>query len=99
MKNDCNCPPKNDRYVSFVGIDCAGNARRIMEHIDRHLAIPERNNRFWDYFVQKREGKNGPKGDDLFLIHSNVNQIRELFEIWNDTEALRLLDHLEEQCC
>lgn len=99
MHKDCGCPPKPNRYVSFKGIDCAGKARRIMELIDGHLAIPERNNRFWAYFVQKREGKIGPKGDDLFLIHSNVNQVRELFELWNDTEALQLLDQFEEQCC
>lgn len=99
MQKDCGCPPNPDRYTSFAGIDCAGNARRIMELIDRHLAIPERNNRFWAYFADKRAGKIGPPADDLFLIHSTVNQIRELFETWNDTDALRLLDQLEEECC
>ncbi len=52
-----------NRYVSFKGIDCEGNALR--------LAIPGHSNAFWEYFSKERQG-NGP--DDLFLIHSHVNQ-------------------------
>ncbi len=85
-----------DRYVSFKGIDCEGNARRLMAHIDRHLAITGHSNAFWDYFCKKRTD-NGP--DDLFLIHSHINQIEELFTAWKDTEALALLQQLEEECC
>jgi hypothetical protein len=88
-----------DRYVSFAGIDCDGKARRMMERIDLHLAMPERNNLFWQYFSKKRAGGSGPKPDDLFLLHSHINQVRELFETWEDEEALRMLDHLEEKCC
>jgi hypothetical protein len=88
-----------DRYVSFAGIDCDGNARRIMVHIDKHLAIAERCNAFWEYFKKKRAGGSGPKPDALFLIHSNINQVRELFETWHDAEALALLVQLEEECC
>ena len=46
--DDCGCG-KTDRYVSFAGIDCAGNARRILDHVDRNLALPGRSNAFWDY--------------------------------------------------
>ena len=88
-----------DRYASFDGIDCNGNARRIMAYIDRNLAVPGRSNAFWDYFVNKRAGGSGPKSDDLFLIHSNINQVRELFEQWEDEEAVALLVQLEEECC
>lgn len=91
--------PSTDRYASFDGIDCDGNARRIMAHIDRNLAIPGRNNAFWDYFAKKRAGGSGPKPDDLFLIHSNINQVREFFEQWQDEEAAALLVQLEEECC
>ena len=90
---------KTDRYISFEGIDCDGNARRIMEHIDRQLALPGRNNAFWEYFARKRAGGSGPKPDDLFLVHCHINQMRELFETWQDTEALVLLQQLEEECC
>lgn len=98
MLQDCGCK-KTDRYISFAGIDCAGNARRVMECIDRHIAISGRSNGFWDYFLAKRAGTSGPKVDDLFLIHSNINQVRELFETWDDGEALHLLEQLEEECC
>jgi predicted SAM-dependent methyltransferase len=90
---------KTDRYVSFQGIDCVGNARRIMEFIDRNLAVPGRSNAFWEYFAKKRFGGSGPQPDNLLLIHSNINQVRELFETWNDEEALALLEQLEEECC
>lgn len=50
-----------DRYVSFQSIDCVGNVRRIMEYIDRNLAIPGRSNVFWEYFAKKRAGISGPK--------------------------------------
>lgn len=50
----CGChSPQADRYVSFDNIDCAGNARRLMAMIHRHIEQPERNNAFWDYFRQK----------------------------------------------
>jgi hypothetical protein len=98
MSQDCGCK-STDRYVSFQGIDCDGNARRIMECIDRNLAIPGRSNAFWDYFSTKRVGGSGPKPDDLFLLHSNINQVRELFETCGDDEAMRLLEQLEEECC
>ncbi|MDR3394344.1 MAG: N(2)-fixation sustaining protein CowN [Parasulfuritortus sp.] len=89
----------NDRYISFEGIDCDGNARLVMECIDRHMAIPGHSNVFWEYFMKKRDGGSGPRPDDLFLIHSNINQVRELFETWEDESAMRLLVQLEEECC
>lgn len=98
MTQDCCCK-KADRYVSFEGIDCEGNARRIMEHIDRLIAEPGLNNVFWDYFMKKRQGGSGPKPDDLFLIHSNINQIRDLFDTSGDEAAIALLVQIEEECC
>ena len=99
MPEECSCGNKTDRYVSFRGIDCNGKARIMMERIDRIIASPEQSTAFWDYFVQKRSGLKGPKSDDLFLIHSSINQVRELFETWEDVEGLRLLDQLEAECC
>lgn len=90
---------ETDRYVSFAGIDCNGNARRVMELIDRHLAEPGQNTPFWNYFTAKRMPRSGPPPDDLFLVHCHLNQIRELFEDRADTQALALLDLLEEECC
>jgi hypothetical protein len=98
MSESCNCA-RPDRYVSFEGIDCAGNARQVMAHIERLIAQPGNGSAFWDYFMKKRAGGSGPKPDDLFLIHSNVNQVRELFEACGDADALALLMRLEEECC
>lgn len=99
MPEECSSKKKTDRYVSFLGIDCNDRARKVMERIDRLIVSPERSNAFWDYFCQKRSGLKGPKSDDLFLIHSSINQVRELFETWEDEEGLRLLDQLETECC
>jgi hypothetical protein len=103
----CSCKQKKnapavattDRYVTFDGIDCDGNARLLMSYIRKHIDLPEKTNKFWEYFKQKALGGNGPKPDDLFLIHSNLNQIRELFELYEDDEALALLDIVEIECC
>ncbi len=85
-----------DRYISFDGIDCNGNARRIMQLIDQHQ---DAQNPFWAYFAAKRQPRSGPPPDDLFLVHCHLNQIRELFEQRADPQALALLSALEEECC
>lgn len=103
----CNCKKNKeasmvsttDRYVTFDGIDCDGNARILMSFIRNHIDNKEKTNKFWEYFKKKAEGGSGPKPDDLFLIHSNLNQIRELFEMYQDEEALKLLDVVEIECC
>jgi len=96
---DCACRKKADRYVSFDGIDCNGNARIVMKLIERHLAGAEQIGPFWEYFMSKRRPRSGPPPDDLFLVHCHINQIRELFEERADAQALALLSLLEEECC
>jgi hypothetical protein len=98
-KSDCGCNKGADRYVSFTGIDCNGNANRVMALIERNLAKSEKNSPFWEYFAAKRKPRSGPPPDDLFLVHCHINQIRELFEECADEEALALLSLLEEECC
>ncbi len=90
---------RTDRYISFEGIDCDGNADRVMAYIEQLLKQPGCSNAFWDYFMKKRTGGSGPRPDNLFLIHSNINQVRELFETCRDDEAIGLLLRLEEECC
>ncbi|WP_051295371.1 N(2)-fixation sustaining protein CowN [Azonexus hydrophilus] len=88
-----------DRYLTFDGIDCAGNARRVMGYIACNVAAQGGDHRFWHYFMAKRTPKSGPAPDDLFLVHSHINQIREFFEQCGDREALELLLQVEEECC
>jgi hypothetical protein len=96
---DCGCANKPDRYVTFVDIDCAGNARRIMECIERDVPRAGRTAPFWPYFMAKRQPKCGTAPDDLFLIHCHINLIRELFDECGDTAAQALLTQVEEECC
>jgi hypothetical protein len=103
---DCNLsdtdPPekaKPARYISFIGLDCDVKAAQLMAFIHHHVGDPAHSNAFWEYFKKKASGGSGPKPDDLFLIHSNLNQIRELFEQREDNEALMLLDRIETECC
>lgn len=96
---DCGCRKKVDRYVTFDDIDCAGNARRVMALIEHHVARSSQANPFWTYFMAKRQPRAGRAPDDLFLVHSHINQIREFFEECGDEEALALLTKVEEECC
>jgi hypothetical protein len=70
-----------------------------MAHIDQLLAQPGRGGPFWDYFQNKRQPRSGPPPDDLLLIHTHLNQVRELFEGCSDEPGLALLDDLEQTCC
>nr|WP_274521646.1 N(2)-fixation sustaining protein CowN [Ectothiorhodospira variabilis] len=89
----------NARYISFKDLDCDGNAKLVMNLIEEYTADPDQKSPFWDYFLGKRNPKSGPKPDDLFLIHANINQIRELFEECGDDDAQALLTWVEEACC
>jgi hypothetical protein len=93
------CYKTLDRYTSFEGIDCDGKARRMMECIEQKMAASGTVHPFLTYFMKKRSPKSGPKPDDLFLIHANINQIREFFEDCDDQASLELLMQLEETCC
>ena len=88
-----------DRYISFVGLDCNGRARRVMACLDEVLDRLGGGGPFWDYFQKKRHPPSGPQPDDLLLLHTHLNQVRELFEAHADAQALALLDDLEHTCC
>jgi hypothetical protein len=85
-----------DRYRSFKGIDFEGQASRMLERIDSHTG--QANDLFWTYFNQRRNATEGARCDDLLLLASFVNQIRELFEERDDQTALAWLDQLENEC-
>ncbi len=96
---------KPDRYVSFVGIEGDKNSRELMEMLRRHIDDPLKTNRFWELFREKLErvGKpdqnSGRSLDELYLIHAYINNIRELFELYDDVPALALLDQIEAESC
>lgn len=94
-----------DRYVSYRDIDCAGNSKQLMEMLLRHLDDPEKSNPFWEKFKQKLAQAGQPQPihgrclDELFLIHTYINNLYEIFEQYLDTEALTLLEKIERECC
>lgn len=97
--------PIVDRYVTFKGIDCEGNVSRLLAMFYRHIDDPERTNAFWEK-VRIRLQKAGDEADPrvrsenfLLIIHSYINMFRELFETWDDTEALKLLAQIEGESC
>jgi hypothetical protein len=96
---------KADRYVSFVGIEGDKNARELMMMLRRHIDDPARTNPFWELFKVKlaRVGQAGDSGgpclDELLLIHSYINNLTELFELYDDHAALQLLEKIEVESC
>ena len=86
-----------DRYVSFSGIDFDGHCRALIETIERYHAGEGAREPFWGWFLDLR--RNDPaKRDDLLLLSSLVNPLRERFEAHGDAEALALLERAEEEC-
>ncbi|MGB9082936.1 MAG: N(2)-fixation sustaining protein CowN [Desulfuromonadaceae bacterium] len=49
--------------------------------------------------VGQPEQNGGRCLDELFLIHSYINNIRELFEQYDDQPALALLEQIEIESC
>ena len=94
-----------NRYVTFKGIDGDSNARRLVSMLRRYIDAPEGSNPFWELFKNKLaqvgspEANHGRVLDELFLVHSYINNIRDLFEEHGDHEALELLQQVEEESC
>jgi len=89
----------NNRYVSFNGINCDGNAIRLLEMIQQHLNEMEPANPWLQYFSMKFANRKALGQDELFFVGSQISQIREFLEQVHDSEALDLLDQVEEECC
>jgi N(2)-fixation sustaining protein CowN len=95
----------SDRYVTFKGIDGDGNARQLVAMLRRYIDDPLTTNVFWENFKKKLSQVGSPDAnhgrilDELFLVHSYINNIRELFEEQEDHEALALLQQIEEESC
>lgn len=92
------CATQPDRYVSFKGIDCDGNARRVMDILLRLRSEDADEQTLLKLFAERRAATTGVRCDDLLLLASFVNPVRELFERHHDHEALELLEQLEAQC-
>lgn len=98
----CSCGKSQsepDRYVSFVGLDCDGKARRMVALLHPYMDDPAKSNAFWQLFAKKLNPQSGPRHDELFLIHAHLNTLRDQLEAADDIAALVLLDQIEVECC
>lgn len=94
MTHECT-----DRYVSFHGIDCDGNARMLLDFLRSHLHGSGSQSQWATYFFMKLEQRAALGQDDLFFVGSQINDLRTFFEDVGDRVALDLLEKVEEECC
>ncbi len=95
-------PTPPDRYVSFKGIDCDGNARQIIARLYGHIDDPAKTNAFWERFREKLAVADDPlarQADGLCLLCSSIYYIADLFEEHEDEEGLAMLRRLDDECC
>ena len=88
-----------NRYVSFEGTDCEEKSHQIIGYVKQYTEKPPRSSPWSDYFRDKLESSLALGQDELFLVYSQMNNVRSLFEEYEDTEALNLLEQVEEDCC
>lgn len=102
IMNDENPIKSDERYVTFKGIDCAGNSAKVIEHVLAIIQDPANSNPFWDRFKARLDASGNVQhrvSDELCLLCSHTYFIEELFEEHGDEEGLRHLKRLEEECC
>jgi len=97
MSETAQVDPDPDRYVSFKGIDFDGNVARVLAHLARYRRA-DPGDVLIAYLDRQRASTHGARRDDLLLLHSLVNAIRDLFEARADVVALDDLDRLEREC-
>ena len=99
----CGCRPQTaeerDRYVSFIGLDCNGQARKLIGLLRPYMDDPDQTNAFWQLFARKLNPETGPRHDELFLIHAHLNTLRDQLEMVGNQTALELLEQIEVECC
>ena len=88
-----------NRYISFEGTDCEAKSCQITSHIKQYTENPPHPSPWSEYFRDKLESSLALGQDELFVVCSQMNNIRSLFEEYEDTEALNLLEQVEEDCC
>lgn len=93
---------KTDRYVTFRGIDCDGNAKVVIDRVLALIEDPAKTNKLWEKFKLRlaEAGQVGArKADELCLACSHTYYIEELFEAHGDEVGLDALRRLEDECC
>ena len=89
----------SDRYVTFKGLDCDAMACQVLDRIQYYLNHSSQPSPWLKYFKMKLVERQTLEQDELFFVGSQVNNIRTLFEQFEDADALSLLSQVEEDCC
>lgn len=95
-----------DRYVTYENIDCYKNAIVLLDALYELFSTkPESKNAYWVNFEEKlpqdyttQQAKEGEK-DILYLVCSNTFYMSDLFEEYDFTKGIELLDQAELECC
>jgi N(2)-fixation sustaining protein CowN len=91
---------KTDRYISFEGIECDEQARRVLDCIRDCIKAPGWSAFAWSAYFERKLVEIARMGqDELFFVGSQVNYIRALFEHHEHRAGLDLLDQIEDECC
>jgi len=90
---------KEDRYSSFVGLDCDENADRLMAMLDSNISSGKGDDKWHRYFSEKRRQQALMKHDNLNFIGHQTNTLYEYFSVCGDQAATSLLYKIEQQCC
>jgi hypothetical protein len=89
-----------DRYISFKGIDCDGNADRLVARLRHQLETNDQVDPKWKtYFQQRFEQQQKMGHDNLHLVGAQTNPLYMFFEECGDQDARDLLWQLEQECC
>jgi len=97
--NALNEDKKNDRYVSFCGIDCDLKSDKLMSMLEDNINAGHGDERWHAYFTQKRALQKKLQHDNLNFVGHQTNTLYEYFDLCGDQEAKDLLWQIEQNCC
>lgn len=90
---------QEDRYTTFLGIDCDANADKLINMLDDNLQARKGDDKWQAYFNKKRQEQVKLAHDNLNFIGHQTNTLYEYFNACDDEEAKGLLYKIEQQCC
>lgn len=80
-------------------IDCDRCIRKIYSRIQHHISEDDGSCPVCNYFREKVGDRDGTERDARLILHSQINVIWELFRRKGDSDAMTLLQRVEDDCC
>lgn len=91
-----------DRYVSFMNIDCYKHASEVIDCILEVTKDPKYDNPFWESFrakIPQAYFDKEPNEKVLYLVCASVFYIEELFEESEHEAGMEIMRKCEYDCC